>query len=1482
MNPIKSSLRFPVVTLVFAALVFTVGIYVFFNMPRTEDPSITIRTGLVLAQYPGATALQVEKQVTQTLERHIFKFPEVRKEKTFSTSRHGLVVINVELEDHVTDTDVFWAKLRQEMRETAATELPAGVRGPIVNSDFGDTVAMLIAVHGKRYGYRELQDFVDRIRDEFRTIRQIGKMARYGGQTEEIRVTSGMARISQHLVNPAQIVRALQQRNVITDSGSLDAQRADVRLRASGAFDSIEEIRNVMVNVSPAGQAVYLRDIADVTRRYTDPTFLVRCNGEPSVLLSLEMQKGHNIVHLGERITAAFERLEKRLPPDLVIELIANQPAVVKKRITTLSHEFLLAIASVILVTILLLPIRVALVAAVAIPATLTATLGIMNAFGIQLHQVSIAALIVVLGIIVDDAIVIADNYVELLDHQVPRADAAWRSATEVLVPVFTATMTIICAFLPLLILTGSVGEFIKALPLTVTIALTVSFAVAVMLTPILCRFFVRQGLHEKDTAGDERRKHLSLLDRLQVVYARAIGFLMRRKFIAVALGVGSVALGLWLFKAVPRQFFPSAERNQFVIDVWMPQGTRIGATDAAMRRIEADLGRRADIVQYASFIGQSAPRFYYNVNPQQPDAAYGQLIVTTRSERETPAIVEALSRELAGRVPEAMVIVKELQQGNIIEAPVEIRIAGERIDELKRIGADVASIIGEVPFSRYVHRDYFNEAVMADVEIDTELANRVGLTNAMVARTLSGAFDGLPVSIFWEGDRPVIIRLRLEADQRGTFNDVDNAYITSPLTGASVPLRSVADLAPAWETGRIVRRNGVRTLTVRSFVTRGHYASTLLETVRPKIEALALPDGYSVSYGGEQSNQEETFPTMVSALYMSLLAIFLVLLLQFRNILEPLVIMCSIPLMLPGAVFGLLITNNAFGFTAFVGLISLTGIVVRNAIILVDYINEKIAEGHTLVRAATEAGQRRLRPIFLTTMAAAVGVTPMILSRSSLWSPLASVIAVGLIVSMFFTLLVVPVLYVLICSRLKKNAVPLTAMLLVLLIGAGIPAGADAETRALTLDEAVQLALERNTALKIAAARVLEKAQARTAARSDYFPRLSDSAAYTMLSNNQIVTIPAGALGTVPVLGEFPQSPVEISQGSDTTLLNTLTLKQPLTQLLKVRDAERIAAAEQGVSEAQRLQAEADVVLGVKRCYFGLLLAQKQIETARAAIVVAEGKYREGRDAETAETVLPVVASGARVKLLQKRQSLLAAEIQMADRSAELSDLTGLPLDTQYAPIHPPFEVADPGPRQAYVDAAMVRNPDIRAAREAANKAENAVNAARHDYIPDIGLFGSYIHQDGVPFVREDIGVVGLKMDWELFDWGKKRAVLGQRRMQSTQAAENLKRVQQQVEVAVGKAYRKLAQTRMMLTVAREALALQNERLRIGSDQLEAMLITVSAHDELVADRKQAEFDELRARIGYSLALAELNRVVGTGTAKIQGFGKMPPEASR
>ncbi len=1460
MNPIKSSLSYPSVVLVLTVMMVAVGVYALMRMQRTEDPTVTIRTGLVIAQYPGATSEQVEKQVTKTVEKHIFKFPEVRKELTYSTSRPGLMIINVELEDYVKNSDLFWAKLRHEMIETAQTELPSGVRGPIVNSDFGDTVVLLLAVHGERYGYRELRDYVDTIQDRFRTVRDVGKMMRYGDQSEQIWITGSLARLSQYFTDPVRIMQALEQRNIIASAGRAETDASKVPMRTTGPFTTEDQIRNVMVDVSKTGEPVYIKDFAKVERRYQDPVFLVRFDGKPCVLLSVEMQKGKNVTELGDRLDQVMIHLRSLLPPDIKVDLIADQPTMVRERMSHLGREFMLAIGSVILVTIILLPFHVALIAAVAIPVTLCTTIGIMNAVGIPLHQVSIASLIVVLGIVVDDAIVIADNYVELLDHKVPIAEAAWRSATEVFVPVLTATVTIICSFLPLLILTGTAGEFIIALPLTVTIALSVSFIVACMLTPFLCRSFIKKGLH--DPEGPAKKKSFNPLDRLQNVYGKAIVVFMRRKGVAMAVGVGAICAGAILFKMVPEQFFPSAERNQFVIDLWMRQGTRIEATDAAMGRIEKYLAGRPEVAHYASFVGQSAPRFYYNVNPQQPDGAYGQFIVNTRSVKTTPPLVADLRVELAAVVPEAMVIVKELKQGSVEEAPIEIRISGDDIATLKQIGTEVENMVRAVPFSLYVHRDYFNDSYMVDIDVNNELANRLGLTNGAVSRELSGAFDGQPVGTFWEGDRAVTLLLRLDKNERSSFDSVRDAYMTSQLTHAIVPLRSIASVQPEWQTSRIVRRNGVRTLTVRSFVKKGFYASALLNTVTPKITALKLPPGYRIYYGGEKFNQDDNMPQLLGALGISLVAIFLVLLIQFRNVSEPLVVMSSIPLALFGAAVGLKVTHNPFGFMAFIGLISVCGIVVRNAIILIDYIKEKIAEGHSLEEAATEAGQRRLRPIFLTTMAAAVGVTPMILSRSALWSPLASVIAVGLIFSMFFTLLVVPVLYVVVRSRFKKAPAAAAILAVAFLLGSG---QALAETRTLTLEEAVSLAVAQNSSIKIGSAKVREGREKRKSVRSDYFPHLSNESNAFHITQNQNVTIPAGILGTIPGNGAFPTQDVSIHQGSTDAVLTHTTLSQPLTQLPKIYQADKIAHAEQQIAAAELGKTKTEVIFDTHRLFYSLVIARKQKDAASAAVAAGEQSLREAKDSVAAGNQLEVAAISSNAALLQNKYSLLSAEIQIADLNSELNDLLGLPLDTAIDPVDPPPPDPAANTRATYVQEALERNPEIKAAQESVNKAQSGVEAAKLDYIPDISMFARHTYQNGVPFLTHNIGTFGVKMTWDIFEWGKRGHVLAQRREQLTQANQNLDRLKKRIEVEVDKAYRKLEQTNRLIDVSRESLALQKENLRLKSNGIRSGTATEAQHATAVASVKKSEYDELQALLGYYLALADLKRIIGS-----------------
>ena len=1018
MNLVKASLRHPQVTGVLTALACIAGLVALLDMPRREDPKITIRRGLVMAAYPGATVEQVEDQVTRKIEQRLFAHSEVRKNKTISTSMVGGVVIDVRLEDAVEDTDRFWSKLRHDLNELAFTDLPKGVLGPVVNSDFGDIVAVLLVVTGERYGYRELQQYLEVVEAEILRLPAVSKVKRIGEQEEKIYVTSTMQRVVQYGITPLHLIGALQSQNVISEAGAFDAERTRAPIRTTGLYQTEDQIRRQIVGISPQGSPVYVGDFADVERRYADPDFLVRANGQPALMLTLEMREGNNIVEFGREIDETIEGLRDRLPSDLQVFAVADQPKVVEERISHFLKEFGTALLAVIAATLVLLPLAVATIAATAIPITVAMTFAILWGLGIELHQVSLAGLIVALGMVVDDAIVIADNYVELLDQGLPRDDAAWRSASDLAVPVLTSTLTVGAAFMPLALLPGSMGEFMFSLPLTVIISLLCSSVVAMFVTPILCRTFIKQGLRAGGGAEGHSSGSLSgkLLDLLQDAYDRCIGFAMPRKRLTMALAVGAVVAGVLLAGTLDQRFFPPAARDQFAMNVWMPEGTRLAATDDVVRRIEGELDRDEDVIAFASFVGQGGPRFFFAFEPALPRPNIAQVIVQTSSVEVTPEVVRRLRASLAQVVPEAEVDVQELTQGNPMWSPIEVRISGSDVATLKALGQRVSAVLERTPGSFMVRNDYREDSYAMVVDLQPEVANRLGMTNTVVSNSLAGTFLGMPVSTFWERDRPVDIVLRLDESHRDTFEDVGTTYIVSEM--ARVPLRGMAELRPVWQNSRIVRRNGIRTLTVGSYSEDGVLPSAVLAAARPVLDTMTLPAGYDIGYGGEYAEQTESFGHMSVAMGLSMLLIFLILLFQFGSPKDALVVMTSIPLALFGAMLGLVITRNPFGFTSFMGLIALTGVVVRNAIILLDYIHERRADGVPVAEAALEAGRRRLRPIFLTTASAAAGLTPMILSGSGLWAPLASVIAVGLLFSMVFTLVVVPVLYVLVAGE--------------------------------------------------------------------------------------------------------------------------------------------------------------------------------------------------------------------------------------------------------------------------------------------------------------------------------------------------------------------------------------------------------------------------------------------------------------------------------
>ena len=1461
MNPVRAALRYPQVTLVLSAMLFAAGLYSLVTMPRREDPKITIHTGIVVAVYPGATSREVEDQVTRKIEERLFRFAEVRRAKTFSTTRNGMVVINVDLDKSIKNSDEFWSKLRLDMAQLKATGLPAGVLGPVVDSDFGDTVAVLIAVHGGNYGPRELKDYAQTVETELRTIPAVSKIKRIGDQKEEIDIDTSSERLSQYAVNPLKVMGALQGRNTVQFGGRVPAEQSKVPIESGGRLQTEDQIRRVMVDVSPTGQPVTIGDLATVERVYKDPTEYARIGGEQTILLAVEMREGNNIVDFGNTLRATLKSVQATLPPDVKLDLVADQPRVVSERIRGFFGEFGIAIVAVILVTMLLLPLRVALVSAIAIPASVSMTFGMLNACGIELQQVSISALIVVLGMVVDNAIVIVDNYVDLLDRKVPIDEAAERCATGMAVPVLTATLAIIAAFVPLLMLTGAMGEFIRSLPIAVAISLGTSFFVAMLLTPLMARFFIRKGLrdHEQEDAGAERK--LTPLDHMQRHYNTAITWAMQNKRTVLVSSVLAFAAGVGILLLVPQLLFPLAERNQFVMDVWLPEGAKIEATDATVRQIEAVLSREPQVKMYTSFLGESAPRFYYNVNPQAPAANYAQILVNTKNVKETPRLVEQLRQRLPALAPEAKVFVKELQQGQIMEAPVEVRISGDDIATLETLGNQVEDIFRHTPGATYIHTDWHEDAWQVGLNVREEVANRMGLTNAAIAQQLAAGFEGAPVTTFWEGDRDVNVVLRLDPADRQSFQNVSDTYVMSPVTGAKVPLAAVATLTSEWQPGRIVRRNGVRTLTVRAFPGDHRLASEILGDARKQLDDLQLPPGYRIEFGGEYENQQEAFGEMRNALTLSLVLIFLILLFQFRTLVDPLIVMAAFPLALPGAALGLLITHNTFGFTAFIGIISVGGLVVRNSIILIDYIHERMRNGVELEQAALEAGERRLRPIFLTSAAAAVGVIPMILSGSSLWSPLASVIAFGLLGSMFFTLVAIPVLFVVVHRKhATRVGHPEVAILLALLALGGV---ARAETRRITLNEAVALATQQNSTVKLAHLKEKEMRARVGEARANYFPVLSNDSDAAHLSNIEHMEIPMGALGVYPIPGPVPGRNDSLPLGHHNFILSTTTAAQPLTQYFKIHAGVGVAKADAGVARDDARRAENEVALKVKQLYYGLLSAERRKQAAELRIEAGEERLGEARNGVEAGAVLELKVLEGHAQIAGARHALGSLEDAISDMKVEFNNLTGLPLDTDVELVAPESETSDVTGGDLETEA-LAHNPEVAAAEETLKKARAGLSAAHAEYIPEIGAFAQYVHQDGVPLLTENNGLAGIKMNWTLLEFGKRRGQVHEHQAQVAEAEENLRQVENRVRVDIEKEVRKVRRAETGLEAARESVAARAEMRRITANQVEASTANPSALKEAEGQLAEAEAVLFSAEMERSTARAELERTVG------------------
>ena len=995
------------ITFLIVGCLFVFGIYALARIPKQEFPEYTIRQGVVVGVYPGATAEEVEEQLAKPLEQFLMTYKEVKRAKTTSTSQNGMCYVMVELNDDVNDKDEVWSKVKHGLA-AFKMQLPAGVAAVVTNDDFGDTSALLITLESDTRSYRELKGYMDDLSDRLRRIESVSNLRPYGVQQEQISVYVDPERLAAYGIGEKTLSAALAAQGLTPLGGSVSNAETETPIHIAPSLAGEREVAEQIVWSDPEGHVLRVKDVARVVREYDDPDSYIRNNGHRCVLLSLEMQAGNNIVEYGREVDEVLHAfIEEELPADVSVQRIADQAKVVGDSVHSFLRDLFVAMAIIIVVMMLLFPLRSAIVAALTIPMSTFISVGMMYLCGIPLNTVTLAALVVVLGMIVDNSIVVIDGYLDYLGRGHSRWFAAVESAREFFPSLLLATICICMIFYPILFtMTGMMGDFLTWFPWTITINLMVSLLLAVMVIPFL-EILIIPAVHVR---RDGRR---SFTDRVHDVYRRVLAWTFRHGWLTISLGAASVVVSLLIATQLKFRMVPFADRDQFAVEIYLRPDTPLERTGAVADSVYRALRADDRVKSVTSFVGCSSPRFQMSYAPQIAGKNYAQFIVNTTSVDDTESILDEYADAWADRFPEAYVKFKQLDYQNV--PSLEFRFYGSDIDSLRAAADRLMARMRQMPELQWVHTDYEDPRAIAEVRLDPVTASQLGITRTVVAANMALASGDVAVGSVWEGDYrlPVVLKRDARLGER-SLSDIGDTYVSSPVPGVSVPLRQVADVEPAWSQSKIVHRNGMRCITVTADLKRGANAMRMTSRISRMLkDEIPLPPGVETELGGAHEFDAETLPPIAAGLSISLVIIFFFILVNFRKFGITLVVMASMSLCLFGAMVGLWIADFTIGLTSVLGFITLLGMIVRNVILMYQHAEDKRKVCHWSGKlAAYDAGKRRMVPIFLTTATTAVGVVPMMLGGSTFWAPVGVTIFAGGIGSLILVVTILPVLY--------------------------------------------------------------------------------------------------------------------------------------------------------------------------------------------------------------------------------------------------------------------------------------------------------------------------------------------------------------------------------------------------------------------------------------------------------------------------------------
>jgi len=993
-------------TITIVILLLAWGTISFLTMPRTEDPPLQLPGASVIIIYPGGTPADLEELIALPLEESINELDDIKRMET--TMRDGIVVTSVEF-TFDTDPEKKFDEVVQQVNSIRA-KLPGDIYSvQVLQWTSSDVVILQLALVSEKGSYASLEDKAGELKKNIERVNGIKSVELLALPAQEIRISLDMEKMAQMNITLQQVSNAIMSNNANIPGGNITLGQKDFGIKTSGSYKDLDEIRNTVVS-SYNGRLIYLDNIASVQFDYEDEKYLARFDGSRCMFMAVKQKAGYNIFSIRKDLRPVLDKAISTLGSGMELATVFDQSESVDKRINGFLGDILEGIVLVGMVIFLSLGVRASIIVMFAIPSSILIGLGFTDISGFGLQQISIAGLVIALGMLVDDAIVIVQNIERLIGEGMKKIDASIFGTVQLGWPVVSATITTMLAFIPIMAMPDKAGKFIQSMPITIIYTMGASLILALTITPYLSNVFLKPH-----GAGDvqDRRMKLWLRRFIEGPYRKILAFALHRSTLLLLLAITALAGAGLLFSALKITFFPKAEKPEFMIRINTSEGSSIDKANEVAMYVESVLDTIPDVKHYTANVGHGNPRIYYNIFPKLDDKSFAEIYVELKeyNVKKFDALVTRL-RKFFSEYPGARINIKEFEQGAPIEAPLTIKLTGKEIPVLKKISADVEGFVRSVDGPVNIDNQLNKVSTDLYFNINRDKASMLGVPLVEIDRTIRTSITGATISKFrdLEGkEYNIVLRLPFKGNIR--MEDLDKIYVTS-LTGRAIPLKQLASIELKEGPGIITHFDMDRNATITADVKKNYSLDMIISRLEQKMSSYPWPEGYTYTFTGEKESREESFGGIFRAAIFALIAIFAVLVLQFKSFIQPLIIFTAIPFAGIGATLGLFLTGNSFSFTAGIGMTSLIGIVVKNSIVLVDFTNKLVEEGKDIVTAVKMAGEIRFTPIILTTLTTVGGLLPLTVQGGTLWAPMGWTIIGGLLVSTMLTLIVVPVLY--------------------------------------------------------------------------------------------------------------------------------------------------------------------------------------------------------------------------------------------------------------------------------------------------------------------------------------------------------------------------------------------------------------------------------------------------------------------------------------